>query len=398
MASHRSIEPVRALFVNSGILGQRTFARFVDDRVVTDRVRVDGAQIVVADDLTLSERLMRWALCARVWPDNRAHIRNLDLGRYRADLNAGLVADWRIRRLEQSGQTFDVLHFHRQTTAYASLGRMRRTPAIVSIDCTQRGAMGTDRSRLEERTYHSSIRRDGEIFDAAKLIIAASQWAADSIREDYPRCATDVLVLHNPVQLDFFDAAWADERHRRATASPGYRPRVLFMGGDFARKGGYELLTAWRDGRFAERASLDLVTNWPIGREWLAPGIVVHGHVASHSEAWRRLWREADVFALPTRDEAFGIVFQEAAAAALPAIGTSINAIPELVVDGATGILVEPGRPDQIACALHRLVESADLRRAFGAHARKRVERSADPDVYRDRLVDTLYSVARLKS
>ena len=46
---------------------------------------------------------------------------------------------------------------------------------------------------------------------------------------------------------------------------------------------------------------------------------------------------------MPTRNEAFGLVFQEAAAAGLPAIGTRLNAIPEIVADGETGILVHPG-------------------------------------------------------
>ena len=46
---------------------------------------------------------------------------------------------------------------------------------------------------------------------------------------------------------------------------------------------------------------------------------------------------------MPTRNEAFGLVYQEAAAAGLPAIGSRLNAVPEIIADGDTGLLVTPG-------------------------------------------------------
>jgi glycosyltransferase involved in cell wall biosynthesis len=387
--------PVRALFINSGILGQQTFARFIEDAVIGDRQRIDATQIVVTEGLSLEERIIRRVLCARVWPDGFAGIRNLDFRRYRAELNAGILARRRIRRLERAGAHFDVLHFHRQATAYASVDRMRTTPTIISIDCTQRCVVETSSSALETRTYEPNIRRDGAIFRAARLIISTSHWAADSVRGEYPDCTTDIAVMPNPVQLEAFDPAWIEERHVRAASTAGYAPRVLFMGGDFVRKGGYDLLAAWRDGRLGRLARLDLVTGWPIDSEWLEPGITVHADVVAHSGRWRTLWREADIFVLPTRDEAFGIVFQEAAAAGLPAIGTAINAVPELIHDGASGVLVARGDREALGRALTHLIASPDLRRTMGAHARRLVEKTADPRAYREALINALQTVAQ---
>lgn len=386
--------PVRALFVNSGILGQRTFASFVENVVLTETERIAGRQIIVADDLTVGERLRRRALCARFWPDGLGGLRNLDLRRYRAELNAGLVAAGKIARVERVQRRFDVLHFHRQATAYASLARMKTTPSIVSIDCTQSAVVDAAMTDVERRTYAPNIRRDGEIFRAAMLVIATSKWAADSVRREYPDCATDIAVMPSPVELQHFDPSWPAERTARAHAGPTARPRVLFVGGDFPRKGGYDLLQVWRDGRFGERASLDVVTNWPIDRRCLSEGVAVHRDVASHSVAWRRVWQTADIFVLPTRDEAFGTVFQEAAAAGLPSIGTTINAIPELIENGETGVLVAPRDEAALARALDALVRSADARRAMGAEARARIERTADPLAYRDALITALHSVA----
>ncbi|MFL5540738.1 MAG: glycosyltransferase family 4 protein [Longimicrobiaceae bacterium] len=380
------------LFVNSGILGQRTFAAFVQRELVGERDGIRARQIVLADGLTVGERAVRRLLCTRLWPDGAAGLYNLDLYRFRAELNAGLVARRRIRRLERCGERFDVLHFHRQATAFASLARMRRTPAIVSIDCTQGYLVGRARSAAEARSYLPNAWRERRIFDAARLIVSTSRWAADALRAEHPGCETEIVVMPNPVLLDHFDPGWAAERHARASVD-GYLPRVLFVGGEFGRKGGPDLLEAWVRGGFAGRARLELVTSVPPpGSD--APGVTVHTGVRAHSPEWAALWRGADVFALPTHDEAFGTVFQEAAAAGLPAVGTGITAIPEVVADGETGILVEPGDRAALAGALDRLLASAELRREMGERARRRIEATAAPGLYRERLAGAIRRLA----
>jgi len=380
------------LFVNSGILGQRTFAAFVRREFAGERDGIRARQIVLADDLTFAERAVRRVLCTRLWPDGAAGLYNLDRYRYRAELNAGLVARRRIGELEKRGERFDVLHFHRQATAFASLERMRRTPAIVSIDCTQGYLIGRARSAAEARSYLPNARRERKIFDAARLIVSTSRWAADALRAEHPGCATPLVVMPNPVLLHHFGADWAEERRAREAVA-GYLPRVLFVGGEFARKGGHDLLDAWVRGGFAGRARLELVTSVaPAGSG--VPGVRVHTGVRAHSPEWQALWREADLFALPTHDEAFGTVFQEAAAAGLPAVGTRITAIPEIVADGETGILVEPGDRAALAAALDRLLASAELRREMGVAARRRVEEAAAPEAYRARLVAAIHRLA----
>jgi len=384
-----------ALFINSGILGQKTFAQFVQRAFVDQPDAVRATQIVLTEGLTTGERVLRRVVCSRLWRDGWAGVANLDFMRYRAEWNAGLLARRRIRALERAGEHFDVLHFHRQATSYASLQRIRRTPTIVSIDCTQRCVMQSARSRVEARTYGPNIRRDGEIFRAATLIVSTSRWAADCLRDEYPDCETEIAVMPNPVELAAFDPAWIEERYERTTQIPGYRPRALFMGGDFRRKGGYDLLNAWRDGRLGQRARLDIVTSAPIEPRWLSEGVTVHTGIAAHTRPWTQLWRDADLFVLPTRDEAFGMVFQEAAAAGLPAIGTRINAIPELIDDAISGLLVQPGAVDDLIRALNSLIRSGERRRDMGTRARDLVARSANPDAYRRELAAAIQDVAR---
>ncbi len=383
---------VDALFINSGILGQRTFANFIRDAFAVERDGIRAVQTLVTDDLSGAERLMRFLLCLRIWPAGAAGIKNLDLHRFRCEMNAGILARNRLRRLDGAGRRFDVLHFHRQTTAYASLDVMRRIPSIVSIDSTQRCVLQHARSAIETRSYRPNIRRDGDIFRAARLVISTSAWAARSIREEYPDCTTETVVMPNPVALPPDSDGWIAERFARH--GTGALPRLLFIGGDFQRKGGFDLLDVWAWAGLHERAALDIVTNWPLDEASLPPGVRVYRRVNAHTDAWHAVWRNADVFVLPTRDEAFGIVYQEAAAAGLPAIGTRLNAVPEVVQDGETGLLVPPGDRAALVRAIDTLVASPGMRRDMGARGRTFIQASADPERYRRDLAAALRRVA----
>jgi glycosyltransferase involved in cell wall biosynthesis len=169
-------------------------------------------------------------------------------------------------------------------------------------------------------------------------------------------------------------------------------PHFLFMGGDFPRKGGDDLLAAWEDGAFAGRATLELVTDWPIDRQ-LPAGVTRTERIAPHTAEWRALWRRADAFVMPTRSEAFGLVYQEAAAAGIPAIGTRHHAVPEIVLDAETGLLVPIGHRDALVQAMNALVESAELRDRLGRRGRSRIEEVADPWRYMETLTDIVRDV-----
>ena len=374
-------------FVNGGILGLLSYANWLR-RTFSDDREIHAEHFVLTERLSPRERIVRRVLCTRVWPDALG-ARNLDLARYRSELNSGLQA--RHRLLARGLEHFDVLHFHRQATAYASLDLMRRVPSIVSIDCTQTCVLQDAKSTLERWSFGFNVRRDGEIFRRAAAIVATSQWAAADLRRMYPDCRTGINVLPNPVPLDLFDVGWLDERRVRAQK----RPQCLFMGGDFPRKGGDDLLAAWEAGRFAERADLTLVTDWRLGA--LPAGVRQLRGIRAQTPAWIRTWREADLFVMPTRNEAFGLVYQEAAAAGLPAIGSRLNAIPEIVADGETGLLVTPGDRASLARALDTLIASVELRDRLGRNARRKIERDANPDDHRRQLVALVTRVASIR-
>lgn len=376
---------VRALFVNSGMLGHASVASLVRDAVARD-ARIEPTHVDLARPLGAGERLRRAVLCARPLGTT-----NLDLARWRSELHSGLLAADRIRSaLARDSEGFDVLHFHTQATAYASLGLMSTIPSIVSIDITQRLASLEAPSALRF-TYRPNVMHDGTVFRRAAAIVSTSRWAADDLRRGYPECAGKVSVLPYPVRLEQSDAAWIDERRRRA----GGAAEFLFVGGDFPRKGGPELLRAWQDGGFSPPHQLTLVTDWPLDTRRIPAGAEVLGGVRAYTPAWRDVWRRADIFVMPARAEAFGMVYQEAAAAGVPTIATRINAVPEIVDDGVTGVLVAPGDSRALVEAMRALADSPDRRRALGASARSRMEATATIDRYGAALAALVHRVAR---
>ncbi len=378
----------RVLFVNLGILGMASFSQFIREAMSGDPV-IAASHINLSENLSVDERVTRRLMCARLWRDGLLGLKNLDVERLRSDFHAGFQAGRRIRKTLAKGPV-DVIHFHRQGTAYGNLRIMARVPSIVSIDATQDIMIEAAASRLEQSSYRPSAAMDGRVFQAASAIVSTSHWAAGCLRRSYPKCRTPVHVLPPPVRLRFFDRSWIDERCVRARA-PGYVPKVVFIGDDFLRKGGNDLLGAWREGRLHESAALDIVTNWPVPPPDL-PGVRVLRSVAAYSRDWSDVWKSADVFVLPTRHEAFATVFREAAAAGLPRIGTRITAIPETVRDGEDGLLVRVGDRAELIDALRRLIASAEVRCQFGRAGRDALEQSG-PDGYVSSLREIVQSI-----
>ncbi|MGH2351679.1 MAG: glycosyltransferase family 4 protein [Chloroflexota bacterium] len=86
-----------------------------------------------------------------------------------------------------------------------------------------------------------------------------------------------------------------------------------------------------------------------------------------------RLMAACDVFVLASLWEGFGLVFAEAMAAGKPVVGTRVSAVPEVVLDGETGLLVPPEDPDALAAAIIRLCEDLAERRRLGNNGYQRV-------------------------
>jgi glycosyltransferase involved in cell wall biosynthesis len=101
-------------------------------------------------------------------------------------------------------------------------------------------------------------------------------------------------------------------------------------------------------------------------------GLAGRFHLLGHREDVVDLLAAADVFVLASHWEGLPIAVVEALAAGVPVVSTRVGGLPEAVTDGVHGLLVPPGRPDELAAAVRRLVEDDSLRRRLADAARLR--------------------------
>ncbi len=103
-------------------------------------------------------------------------------------------------------------------------------------------------------------------------------------------------------------------------------------------------------------------------------GITGRVHILGFVENIVDVYNCADLFALASRGDAFGLALAEAGYFGLPAISTRVGGIPEVVVDEETGLLTAPDDVGAFSGALAKLIADRELRARMGAAARLRVE------------------------
>jgi glycosyltransferase involved in cell wall biosynthesis len=277
----------------------------------------------------------------------------------------------------------DALFFHTQVPAVLSSNWVRRFPSIVSLDATpiQYDTLGQFYNHQTASTWleHLKWKLNRDCFRAARRLVAWSEWAKQSLVNDYEVPVEKVIVIPPGVNA----ADWACPTPR----IPHDRPvKILFVGADLERKGGLLLLEAFRALR-PIGVELHMVTRASQPEE---PGLFVYTHMQPNSAALKQLYYESDIFCLPTYGDCLPMVLSEAGAAGLPVISTRVAGIPEIVEDGTTGFLVPPGDVQALADALKSLVRNPQLRLVQGQRAVDVVTREFDAHRNARRLLSLL--------
>lgn len=250
---------------------------------------------------------------------------------------------------------------------WSQLGPFHR-PVVLETDWTleQQESMAPLYFNREPRhglRRHLSSWQERALYSQVSLFTPISNWAADGLR----RAGVDdrrIRVLHPGVDLSLWKPAT-----KRVHEGP---LKLLFVGGDFARKGGYLLLEVMRE-RFATRCTLDVVTRDEVPE---TPGVTVH-RCEPNSPELVRLYQEADLFVMPTRAECFGHVTVEAMASGLPVIVGDVGGAHDIVDEGETGWLVKP-EAAPLAAALDDALARRYVLPEMGQRARRVAEERFD--------------------
>jgi glycosyltransferase involved in cell wall biosynthesis len=155
-------------------------------------------------------------------------------------------------------------------------------------------------------------------------------------------------------------------------------PVVAHVGALVAHKGQKHLMDAMKlvrreipDARLIVFGEGDL--RGPLERQIKELGLEKHVLLAGFREDVLQLVKSADLFVMSSVTEGLGSALLDAMAMGLAVVGTRAGGIPEAVVHGETGVLVEPGEARPLAAAIVRLLEEPALRARFGAAGRARV-------------------------
>jgi glycosyltransferase involved in cell wall biosynthesis len=104
-----------------------------------------------------------------------------------------------------------------------------------------------------------------------------------------------------------------------------------------------------------------------------------------------------DLYVLPSDTEGTPLALIEAMAAGLPVVATRVGGVPEVVIDGVTGLLVPPRQPKALAQAIVRLLVDPDLAKSMGASGRERAETVFDAKVTAEKTVEVYRDVLASK-
>ncbi len=164
---------------------------------------------------------------------------------------------------------------------------------------------------------------------------------------------------------------------RRALGLGPTQPVVLTVGRLMAQKGHRHLIAAVPElvDRFPDVAVVIIgqgTLREKLLQQAAALGVGDHVHLPGFRADARMLLDAADVFALPSQQEAMPLAALEAMDAGLPVVATCVFGSAEVVVDRGTGFLVPRGEPAALAAAIGELLADSGLRRRHGAAGRAR--------------------------
>jgi glycosyltransferase involved in cell wall biosynthesis len=267
----------------------------------------------------------------------------------------------------------DAIHTVTHVPGFPFVSRGIEIPLSVTVDCTRRlvaSDFGT--------TCFSpaDIAREQQVFDRVSGVASLTHWAAESVRMDYRVPAERIVVVGAPAQLP--------QLKKSSEGRNAGLPRIGFVGGDFRRKGGPELVR-WHQEFFQQQAELHIVSRG--APELDLPNVFVHGSMP-HQQVMEKFFPSLDLFCLPTKQEMAGFVFAEAAAAGVPAITYASGGTAEFVRHDRTGYVVPQGDENAYVAAIRSLLEDANRRETFSLQARKLAEQEYEQHGHFQRLFD----------
>jgi glycosyltransferase involved in cell wall biosynthesis len=259
--------------------------------------------------------------------------------------------------------------------------RRFRWIGISILDAIKHGSYGY--TGLSQEKADEKFLKQQETIDQSEAIFTHSSYGADSIARDFNYPREKIFPIGAGASLQF-------KGDKNIIKSRYSRGNILFVGRDWERKGGplvyqaFKLLKAR-----VPHATLTIVgpSQPPVHGE----GVIFEGFLRKHKYFERRrlmeLFRRASIFCTPSVCETWGLVYVEAAASGLPIVGTDEWAMPDIVVNGKTGLLCGDRTAESLSNAMFEILNDPEKANQMGLNAVRHVDEVLDwPNVV-DRII-----------
>ncbi len=290
------------------------------------------------------------------------------------------------RRLRSWKNPYDVLHVYSQNAALLSSKALAGRPSVVATDSTgEQGARILPQRRVGKGTKSRIALTklfEKKVYESATLVIAQSEWTANSLRTDYGVADERIRII--PFGISVHDAL---------PHVSNALPQITFIGTRLSRKGGDRLLDIWRR-HLSTETTLTLVTRDDVK---LQPGLRVFQDFRPGDPRLDTLLAATNLFVFPSEIDTFGYALIEAMAAEVPTISLGVAARAEIAADGVTGLVLPEGADDDALLAGIRELLSDPVRtREMGLAGRQRVLEHFDARITTKRLVEVLREAQKI--
>jgi glycosyltransferase involved in cell wall biosynthesis len=294
-----------------------------------------------------------------------------------------------IRALRKRGVEINAAFFNHLTAVSLLLWYRQRIPCVLSLDTTpsllEHDAEWYGRGGLRTRGIARQLSHywTSRTYAAMRCLIPWSEFARNSLVADYGIPADRSFVLPPGIDLSLWKPDF--QRKKRDQMS------VLFVGGDFVRKGGDVVLRVAAREEFRD-VDFHFVTTSYAGGTF--PNVHVHTDIKPNSDGLMNLYRKSDVFVLPTKaDYAPTNAVVEALAMGLPTLTTNVGGMGEIVHDGVNGYVLRPPEDEDLGKRLLFLKASRDILDKMKLGARASAENMFDIRQTGSKIIEMLHGL-----
>lgn len=270
---------------------------------------------------------------------------------------------------------YDLLFINGYEIALGLKEAIKNHKTIIGLDAVP--GLVHQQIRRSTKSYKQKLRSHlaeyytGSLFKApfkdVDFFFPLSHWCADGIEKIYDVPADQMKVFYTPTDLK----KW---QPRDNSKNPKFQ--LLFVGNDFHRKGGDQVLSYFTSGELSSQEyQLNIVSNDPC-LDGMTPPAGVNFLKNISPEQIARLFIESNVFVFPTKKEYLGNVATESLSAGVPVIARDTGALKEFVKDGYNGFLMAYDSNDQQWIEkIRHLNEHRELCETYGQNARLTAEK-----------------------